>query len=356
MNGINFLLKSINKMKDVLKSYPDEDFSPEEDYSHKDQVQRLNELKKTDPYHPEIDQLEEKINERVSEVGQQDPASMDIFYHPESGMVHGGSAVSFVDTFLQQNPEYRKRTPDDLVDEVAPEFGSVRGVLTAMGVPAKSIVTLYKKQDDQGSKSPMLGVRYETPRYGLTAHRGIVPNDRVVHNYNFGVDKRGNGVGSRILAAQVGNSRDFGYRKIKISQAAGGGPRVGPTQTFPPYSGYYVWPLLGFDKKLDATDRRKLIQEINKGNTDIHREMRRSLGGMLDSPVKDEHIPETFHQLAMKNPRFWDFWIDYGDSLSEIEFNLHPESVSSRVFDAYQKRKGIYVPRQFDLNSRRRKK
>ena len=81
-----------------------------------------------------------------------------------------------------------------------------------------------------------IGIKSED---GFSSERIIMKDrggDPYIYNSWFSVNVKGEGLGSTILARQVQNAINHGFAKIKCSAARGNA-----------MTGYYVWPLLGYD-------------------------------------------------------------------------------------------------------------
>lgn len=88
-------------------------------------------------------------------------------------------------------------------------------------------------------------ISYDGNEIGITSEDGfrserIIMKDRsgspYIYNSWFSVSVKGEGLGSTILARQVQNAINHGFAKIECSAARGN-----------QMTGYYVWPLLGYD-------------------------------------------------------------------------------------------------------------
>jgi hypothetical protein len=88
-------------------------------------------------------------------------------------------------------------------------------------------------------------ISYDGNEIGIKSEDGfrserIIMKDRggdpYIYNSWFSVNVKGEGLGSTILARQVQNAINHGFAKIKCSAARGNA-----------MTGYYVWPLLGYD-------------------------------------------------------------------------------------------------------------
>ncbi|HUW55585.1 MAG TPA: hypothetical protein VMZ92_03045 [Planctomycetota bacterium] len=125
----------------------------------------------------------------------------------------------------------------------------------------------------------------------------------IIHNQDMGVSSRmqGKGIGTAVLATQVETASRLGFKEIRVI-AAGGPSRRGST------NGYYTWALLGFE-----SERRR--------------------------PGPDNGRPESV-QTIMRRPGGPAWWKENGESFFG-RFDLSPGSTSMRVFEEYQRLKGL---------------
>jgi len=119
---------------------------------------------------------------------------------------------------------------------------------------------------------------------------------------------RGHGLGTQMLATQVHAALNNGFRAITLQ--AVGGKSLAESHVA---NGHYTWPLLGFDGPLQPDHRIELPRPFKKART-IH-ELFRMPGGLAA-------------------------WKEHGHTIY-CDFDLHPESNSVGILNAYLKAKGM---------------
>lgn len=125
----------------------------------------------------------------------------------------------------------------------------------------------------------------------------------VIHNDNFFVDKahQGKGIGSEVFGRQVEQARKAGVDRIETVAA-----RTHPTDR-EATNGYYTWARMGYDAKIPPTVKAKLPAELSHAT----------------------RVSDLMHTPAGR-----DAWKEHGKTL-KMRFDLHPDSVSSKVHAAY---------------------
>jgi hypothetical protein len=109
------------------------------------------------------------------------------------------------------------------------------------------------------------------------------------------------GFGTKVFTDQVNAARAMGVKYIKTG-AEGDNPK---------FNGYYTWPRLGYDGELwRAIELAKIPKKIRKG-------------------MKSDTIQELF-----KTPEGRNWWKKNGTTI-QLQFDLDPNSISSKVLDAY---------------------
>ena len=112
----------------------------------------------------------------------------------------------------------------------------------------------------------------------------------------------------RVVAVQIMTARALGLQRISLE--AGGPPR---------YSGYAVWPLLGFDGLLQQDLHREVIREFER----LH-----------------GRVPRTVREVAQTN---YDLWRDKGRGFRG-EFALSTYNTQWEDLLRYLEMEGIYRP------------
>jgi hypothetical protein len=217
-----------------------------------------------------------------------------------------------------------------------------------LGIPkkTKSSSGIYRKPNDP-TPEPIY-VDYEgdyctgsrfidrvipTSPYRIPSPTAQYPSISLGGSRVFG-DKRG--YGSRILASMAQNAPLYGIGSIEMSEASGFGKegklwiKPGSDKIFNPHrgmSGYYVWPLLGFDGELKSPDQPDL--DIDS----FEKELKKTFG------LKT--VPKTIQELY-KIPGGAEWWRRYGFPLADLSMDL---TKPNPVLEAYLKRKGIVVPK-----------
>ena len=130
-----------------------------------------------------------------------------------------------------------------------------------------------------------------------------------IKNSFFKVEDAGKGLGTEILARQIQNASDMGFKKLQT---------YATRDEHLKYNGHYTWPRLGFDS---AINWREISRE-----------------GM--SAASEEIKGAEFISDLMKTKAGRDWWKEHGAS-HMAEFNLDPKSQSMRVFRDYLAEKGM---------------
>ncbi len=158
-------------------------------------------------------------------------------------------------------------------------------------------------------------------------YRGTDGELRIYNSFmSVGKESRGQGIGTRVLARQVQNAIDSGVVEMTCEGARddGLGGEIGASM-----SGYYVWPMLGYDGPAP----------------NIHSERPRTQKGLQVSG-NDEQFKEAVSQLpdsaknATKVSDFYKteegqkFWYKYGSTVN-LSFDLREGSDSLKRFNDY---------------------
>ncbi len=130
------------------------------------------------------------------------------------------------------------------------------------------------------------------------------------HNDIIKIRGTGTGLGTDIFSAQVKALQEAGFKKITCFALRSDDPD--PEKA---YTGYAVWPKLGYDYKFSVAEKLKLPGIANKLTV-------RSIQELLRRPWGEA------------------WWRENGWSLPHCEFDLTPGSNSLKVLDAYLQKKG----------------
>lgn len=135
--------------------------------------------------------------------------------------------------------------------------------------------------------------------------------DLVCYNKLFVINNgsKYKGQGAALFANQVKSLQEAGVKKI-VTAAAGAGPKARPSNM----NGYYTWPRLGYEGKIQDIEFEQFPPEIQK-----------SMGDSRD--IQD----------LMATPEGRQVWKDYGEGFDRMEFDLTPGSRSLKVLEAYLK-------------------
>lgn len=133
---------------------------------------------------------------------------------------------------------------------------------------------------------------------------GIVDGRLTMENSTFFLSDadKGKGYGTQFFSDQVENARAIGIERI-ITSAAG--------NKNSDQNGYYTWPRLGYDGRIGLK---------------LDRQTREQLGLTPDSKVSE----------LMATPEGRALWKEKGGTF-DAEFDLDPQSLSSRVLEAYKR-------------------
>jgi hypothetical protein len=169
----------------------------------------------------------------------------------------------------------------------------------------------------------------------------------VLKNESFKVYDKGKGLGTKMLARQIKHCKDIGVTKMTCDAIRVDGYEVdGKTSYDAGYSGnsqrvnggmasgYYVWPLMGYDAEIDWGKHRDAFwdEEYDTGDYDTHDDL------MSDAPESVRKSKRLSAIMRTDEGRKW--WSKYGVGM-EMEFDLTEGSQSMRIFNEYLKRKGM---------------
>jgi len=180
------------------------------------------------------------------------------------------------------------------------EIAELIGLLN--GDPS-SVIELVGSFDDSTSE---ITTMYDTEDIyidtedGFESRRRIVMDagELVIHNQFLEVFGTGEGMGTEILARQIQAARNAGVSKLRTEAARAEN-----------YNGYYTWARLGYDAKLP--DYAK--QEFPK-------------------------LDKISDLMMTEKGRSW--WKKNGKTI-DMDFDLDPNSRSSKIFESYLSAKGI---------------
>ena len=169
----------------------------------------------------------------------------------------------------------------------------------------------------------------------------------VLKNESFKVYDKGKGLGTKMLARQIKHCKDIGVTKMtcdairvdgystngKMGYDAGytgDSQRVNGGMA----SGYYVWPLMGYDAEIDWDKHKDGFwdEEYDTGDYDTHEEL------MADAPESVRKAKRLSAIMRTEEGRKW--WSQYGIGMN-MQFDLSDGSQSMRIFNEYLKRKGM---------------
>lgn len=131
-----------------------------------------------------------------------------------------------------------------------------------------------------------------------------------VTNYKIELDwDAPEGIGTRMLMGQVLAAEREGFGVIETEAQGSPGSE---------WSGYYVWPRLGYDGELEPETIDKMPAALRQKIEKLAR--------------SDGSDPRFSHLMMLPEGRKW--WRDNGHSV-DLEFDTHAESRSRKVLDAY---------------------
>ena len=169
----------------------------------------------------------------------------------------------------------------------------------------------------------------------------------VLKNESFKVYDKGKGLGTKMLARQIKHCQDLGVVKMSCDAIRVDGYEVdGNTSYDAGYSGnaqrvnggmasgYYVWPLMGYDAEIDWDKHKDAFwdEEYDTGEYDTHEEL------MADAPESIRKAKRVSAIMRTEEGRKW--WSKYGVGMN-MEFDLAEGSQSIRIFNEFLKRKGL---------------
>ncbi len=167
----------------------------------------------------------------------------------------------------------------------------------------------YDEHDGKGVSLITTAPDYESARNVAKDADGnlYVYNDSLVVNE----DKQGKGIGLSILTHQVGESQKLGAKYLKTN--AFGNKEKATREKEIKWSGYKVWPALGYDGPLLASHKSQLPKEFDGAST----------------------IQELYSMPGGKEA-----WEEHGSSI-DLKFDLTPGSKGRRILAVIAKRKGM---------------
>ena len=137
---------------------------------------------------------------------------------------------------------------------------------------------------------------------------------KYIHNDLLKLKDKGKGPGLKIFASQVEHAIRHGFDRIECHAAGGQGYKGD-------WSGYYVWPLYGYDQK---------ISQLESGDD----EERKCAAGLRKAFPEAESILDL-----MDTPEGAKWWSENGTGLRDAVFDLKEGSRSLKVLRAYQAKK-----------------
>lgn len=219
----------------------------------------------------------------------------------------------------------------DLFDSGSEGRAAAEALLKRMGLKADDVLDLFGPEGAEVKIGVDVATNADDGRGGaIWAHTKIEPDDPeaeglrvdawrriekngvgelVLTNMDLTVYPRGSGWGTRFIAREVAAAEKLGIKRIVVDTAAGSSSSTS-------YNGYYTWPLLGFDAPLSSMKNRLFYHELT------------------------ERFPEAKNLsdvLATREGREW--WKEKGSTVSNVQFDVTPGSVSRRIFEAYLERR-----------------
>ncbi|MGB0717154.1 MAG: hypothetical protein ACPGXK_14845, partial [Phycisphaerae bacterium] len=183
-------------------------------------------------------------------------------------------------------------------------MSSVQDVLNSIGAPDDAEVILAHDSDPYNAlvTADIRGDGYRARRF---IKRDYDTGEVQITNYSLMVDehRQGQGIGTRMLAKQVEFASGHGIGSIRCEAARNDDP--------PPWTGYKVWPRLGYDAPFDPHGYKY---------------------GGVQKPQEVANAKSLQDVISTKAGREW--WDKYGDDI-EVTFDLSEGSKSRKVLDKY---------------------
>lgn len=183
-------------------------------------------------------------------------------------------------------------------------MSSVQDVLDSIGAPDDAEVILAHDPDPYNAlvTADVRGDGYRARRF---IKQDYDTGEIQITNYSLMVDesRQGQGIGTRMLAKQVEFASGHGIGSIRCEAARNDDP--------PPWTGYKVWPRLGYDAPFDPHGYKY---------------------GGVQKPPEVANAKSLQDVIATKAGREW--WDKYGDDI-EVKFDLSEGSKSRKVLDKY---------------------
>ena len=174
---------------------------------------------------------------------------------------------------------------------------------------------------------------------GFKNIRAFYKNDNgelVVKNESFKVYEKGQGLGGKMLARQIKHCKDMGVTKMSCNaiRLDSMDPDNFQRKVGALASGYYVWPLLGYDGDINWDTHRDSFwnEDYDTGDYDDWIDL------MADAPESVRNAKRVSEVMTTKEGRDW--WLKYGVVI-DLEFDLSDGSQSMRAFNKYLKRKEL---------------
>jgi GNAT superfamily N-acetyltransferase len=226
-----------------------------------------------------------------------------------SGGAASGVATTAAEGITSPSRATIKFDPDLTLGERKAQLKAIRD-LVGRKITGRQVASMFGAPD--GAKVQILDVERGSIGFVVRFREGeayrslrrdasgkpYIYNDEITLKPEF----RGSGLGPRIFAKQVHFAEKFGITQIKTDAVRADGK----------YYGYNVWPKLGYEGPLTATQ----AASVPKG-----------LGNVT-------HVSQL---MATTEGRAW--WREHGQSI-KVTFDLTPGSYSRKALDNYLKEKG----------------
>ena len=212
------------------------------------------------------------------------------------------------------------------------ELAKLAGLTDTSNVKIRYSDTALDRDAPRGTMAAVVSARN-----GATSVRQVYRGgDGGLRIYNYVMEvkkgKRGQGMGSALLARQVQNAVDSGVVEMKCEAVRADGPKgeIGGSM-----SGYYVWPLLGYDGRAprihhpDPRTQRSLNVPADKVN-----EFREAVSHLPDSAKNATKVSDFY-----KTTEGQQFWRKWGNTIN-LSFDLREGSDSLKKLSVYLEERG----------------
>lgn len=156
------------------------------------------------------------------------------------------------------------------------------------------------------------------PSYSAIRELTLSNGELVMHNETFFIhnqDLQGQGLGAQVFSDEVQTLSKLGVDRID-TYAAGTGAQPGGA------NGYYTWPRFGYVGELPDESLQALQSAVASGD------------------VPSSWAQYTTVQELMQTPEGRAWWKTNGSDI-QVSFDLHPDSLSMRLLNAYLREKGL---------------